>query len=403
MSKLKPRKTLTGYVLAIWLLGIFVVRLYVQLVFSGQGGMAIAAQAIGVTWPLVYFIFFGKGFLPREVDSVTLLVLTVFASSALISCFVSPAPFISFGYVLATLVGIYVALMFNSNFRQSDFLHAFKLLSLLGIAMLLAYTKYDYRTYPGYRLGDGTDTMNPNSVGMITMACVAAAFAYKSTIFRLLIIIPSLLIIYLTGSRAAAAATLITIGIVTWHNFRQSSGAKKLLVFIPLVTFSLSWLVWNWQDFYELLNEFFKWDDKHRGLASGASGRLIVWGWMWDLIKDNFLIGVGFRAHGEFIQASSAHNGYLALLADIGIFGFSAIAMYVVWRILFLYQCYIRSRAPIAAIYFGFAVGFLALAFFERYLLNIGNPGSLMFLLILFLSKKRFILAVSYKHIAVRR
>jgi len=91
---------------------------------------------------------------------------------------------------------------------------------------------------------------------------------------------------------------------------------------------------------------------------------------------------VGFRAHEFLLKAdSSSHNGYLATLAEVGILGFFGV-LFLVARGLSL--LWVGSREPgpgfSQSILFGLCVGYLLLAVFERYLINVGNPTSLLFL-----------------------
>lgn len=370
--------------LAFWLVGVFGAQLFVNT--SGKGGMtAVLLQAGAVTWPLVLLPFLGYRLLPSNSHRVMLASLVVFATMALISCLVSPIPLFSLGYLGATLLGIYVAILFNSRFCSGDFLLGLKIFALLCTALLVAYMHYDYRGFVGYRLGEGTGTMNPNSLGMIAMACVVAAFAYRNFMLRTLIAAPALYAIYLTNSRAAGAAMLIALVLMLWGNFiRMRPGARILVVGVALL--AVAKLIVDYREpIYDFLQAFFRWDDPHRGIDSGASGRAIIWGWMLDLIYDNLALGVGYRAHQEFIHASSAHNGYLAMLAEIGIIGFTAVITMIFYRGWKLFHSYLKQQDRLIIIYFGFFVAFLVLAMFERYLLNVGNPASLLFLLILFL------------------
>jgi O-antigen ligase len=91
---------------------------------------------------------------------------------------------------------------------------------------------------------------------------------------------------------------------------------------------------------------------------------------------------VGFRAHEHLLKAdTSAHNGYLATLAEVGMVGFLAVLLLVVRGLQLLWA---GSREPepgfSQSILFGLCVGYLLLAVFERYLINVGNPTSLLFL-----------------------
>jgi O-antigen ligase len=121
-----------------------------------------------------------------------------------------------------------------------------------------------------------------------------------------------------------------------------------------------------------------------RGIGSGATGRITAWKATWELFLRNPMLGVGFRAHEHILKVdTSAHNGYLATLAEVGLVGFLAV-LYLVFRGLRLLRANIKDPSHLFSysILFGLCVGYLLLAVFERYLINVGNPTSLLFLLI---------------------
>jgi O-antigen ligase len=93
--------------------------------------------------------------------------------------------------------------------------------------------------------------------------------------------------------------------------------------------------------------------------------------------------GVGFRTHEAALKInSSAHNGYLALLAEIGVIGFAAVlyvtisGLWNIWR-----RIQYPSQTFSYSVLLGLASGYFVLAMFERYFINTGNPTSLLFLI----------------------
>ena len=103
----------------------------------------------------------------------------------------------------------------------------------------------------------------------------------------------------------------------------------------------------------------------------------------WEMFLHNPVLGVGFRAHDQILKVdSSAHNGYLATLAEVGIVGFLAV-VYLVLR--GLRQLWVSTKDPErmfgSSVLLGVAVAYLLLAVFERFLINVGDPTSLLFLL----------------------
>ncbi|MDP3598893.1 MAG: O-antigen ligase family protein, partial [Nitrospirota bacterium] len=119
-----------------------------------------------------------------------------------------------------------------------------------------------------------------------------------------------------------------------------------------------------------------------RGFGSGATGRMEAWKGTWELFVHNPILGVGFRAHEFLLKTdSSSHNGYLATLAEVGLLGFLGVLLLLTRG---LHLLWTGSREPgpgfSQSILFGLCAGYLLLALFERYLINVGNPTSLLFL-----------------------
>jgi len=122
---------------------------------------------------------------------------------------------------------------------------------------------------------------------------------------------------------------------------------------------------------------------RDRGISSGASGRIFAWLDTLRLFEENPIVGVGFRAHEQLLTVgSSSHNGYLAMLAEIGLFGFAAV-MYLVFSGVYLLWKQTKSieYKYTHSILLGILMGYMFLAVFERFLINVGNPTSLLFLI----------------------
>jgi O-antigen ligase len=130
-------------------------------------------------------------------------------------------------------------------------------------------------------------------------------------------------------------------------------------------------------------------NDRYRGLGTGFTGRVGAWEEALDLFRENPVFGVGFRMHERYMTAaSSAHNGYLSLLAETGAVGallFLVFTGYLLWRL------FRRAAAgePIAVVGFSFVTGYLFIAAFERLFLNMGNPTSVLAWMFLMLPPAR--------------
>lgn len=103
---------------------------------------------------------------------------------------------------------------------------------------------------------------------------------------------------------------------------------------------------------------------------------------------DNPVLGIGFRAH-EVLLGISSHNGYLAMLAEIGLIGFVAVIYIILIGVFLLWRKVRHTELTFShSILFGLSCGYLFLAMFERFLINVGNPTSLLFLIATLMSAK---------------
>jgi O-antigen ligase len=188
----------------------------------------------------------------------------------------------------------------------------------------------------------------------------------------------------LTSSRAATAATVAGLATIVWLRLRAKGKPALRLAGIGLIFAALLAAAYG-EVLYRVLDQFYALSTADRGLGSGATGRTAAWKAAWDLFVRNPALGVGFRAHEQSLGVdSSAHNGYLATLAEIGLPGFLAV-LYLVARGMRLLRA--GAKEPETgfthSLLFGFCIAYLILAVFERYLINVGNPTSLLFLLCL--------------------
>lgn len=371
-------------VVGLWLGGIFGMRLIWHLWFNLPGFPLLLAVAV-VVWPVFYFLVSGIRLFPAAYGVLDYGLLGAFSLFAILSCAFSPVPIFSIGYFAITIVAIYMAQIINTHLSDQTMALALKLYAWLMASLLLLLIYTELSSHGSVRLGRETDILNPNAIAMIAMSLAVTGFIFDRIMFLILCQSIGLTTIYFTGSRAAALGALIAISIGCYGRLRTADKTAQFLAVTIAILAVPVLIFFNFEALYNFANHFFLWDDPHRGLHSGMSGRLDTWGVMIDLIRGHWLWGVGFRAHGEFVKASSAHNGYLATMAEIGIFGFGAIFLFIILRQVNLFRRWFReSSTPLINVLFAMSVGYLLIAIFERYLINVGNPVSLIFLIALF-------------------
>jgi O-antigen ligase len=130
-------------------------------------------------------------------------------------------------------------------------------------------------------------------------------------------------------------------------------------------------------------------NDKHRGLASGGSGRNDLWAAAISLWQSQPLFGVGFKGHTLFMpDQMPAHNAYLGMLADAGLAGLASYLIIISPAISYIFKrealCSpeYRERASIILTY-------LLYGMFESRAFSFGNSYSVIFMLAVFDCSKR--------------
>ncbi len=373
-------KTQVGLVLGIWLSGVFAASLGGRFESGKDGTTSMVLLGAAVLWPILYFALSRCRFVPQSLAFGATVAVTLFALVSALSSFLSPVMYLSTGYVLLTLAGIWLALQFNSNLDADQNEWGLKVFAMIMTGLLLGFTWYDYA--PGTRLGLGKELLNPNTIALVACSALLSTMAIRTVLVRLLFMAPLAAVIYLTGSRTSAGAAAIGLAIILLIRFRTAKAGMVLAAAVCTVL-AVCFTVAYGDVLYGFLDRFFALSTADRGIGSGATGRVTAWKATWELFLRNPMLGVGFRAHEHILKVdTSAHNGYLATLAEVGIIGFLA-AMYLVLRGVRLLWANSKeaSRAYSHSILFGLCIGYLLLAVFERYLINVGNPTSLLFLL----------------------
>jgi O-antigen ligase len=234
---------------------------------------------------------------------------------------------------------------------------------------------------PGERLWVTAAGYNPNSLALVDLSAIVAAMAYRNVPIRCCILAVPVLATVLTDSRASGLGTIIALGVIILVRLKAAEHSTRNFMFIIMGIVILSAIYFRGQ-LSASFSDFFQLQDEYRGLDTGATGRSAAWSATWRLFVENPIFGVGFRAHEARLGvASSSHNGYLALLAEVGLVGFTSVIYLVATGAAFLYKRVASKDAVFCySILFGLVAGYLVVAMFERYLLNVGNPTSLLFL-----------------------
>jgi O-antigen ligase len=307
------------------------------------------------------------------------VLFRVFVGLATISAAISQDPIRSVGYLLATLVVIWLCLTLCYGLRER-LGTAMRLFSILATLCLLPV--YFRGTTPS--LYDGRLSINeydhPNHLGRMCFTVVAASLAWENSIIRWSLITVMAIVLTATGSRASMASAAITV--LVYSLFSITQPRKRSLAVTGIISAGLLILVFNDVLVTTVASTFLAYDPI-RGVGSGFAGRTAIWGAMLDVFKEHPFLGVGFRLADQFLPeqallAGSVHNGYLSLLVEVGILGTLPLLCLVGLGLKKLCIEAVRGD-PLARVGASLVIGYLAIGFFESVLLNVANPTAALF------------------------
>jgi exopolysaccharide production protein ExoQ len=190
------------------------------------------------------------------------------------------------------------------------------------------------------------------------------------------------------SARASLVALIVAIILSVILEIRIGRLLRMLWVRIAGVTCVLVAVVFN-DKITGYFDRMLELDSNTRGLASGGTGRTQLWArGIAAVFSDpmTFTFGGGFRSSNSDLIGFSTENSYISILLDSGIFAGAAIILvfcYAPIKALKLVSPQERytSSLVLLASFFTFLV---VESFFNRYLLAIGNPISLISLTLLF-------------------
>ncbi len=182
------------------------------------------------------------------------------------------------------------------------------------------------------------------------------------------------------------AAVLAGLSVVVWHWLMSARRPVMGWVLLGIATNLLAFVIIL--DLFPqmrvfVLQDLLKTNDPYRGLGTGFVGRTAAWAEVLEIWMEAPLFGVGFRQHEASLTiASSAHNAYLTMLIDTGIFGF---VVYVAF-IGFSFHAALRAidEPRTKRVILAIIVSYLVVGLFERRALNSGNPMSIWFIIACF-------------------
>lgn len=362
---------------SLWLLSVLANSLITRFFLRGENGAVMILLFVGLVWPLVLFLFSRqfKCVIPRLlVDRPMLFFLFLYGICNFLSIFKSAEPFISLGYLASILIGIILAYSFSSSLDDNEMALGLVIYGVFASVILVVYASYLGTDIFGRLNSDGL--LNPNSLGMIAVSAIMAGFLSRRKLILFLAIIPSGYVLMQSSSRASMLGLIV--GLIVWilaKKKRKINYRTMSLYCFLLVAVVLTFAIYN-RNINNFIEGIFYLHDRYRGLYSGASGRFEAWSEAWSIFLSSPVIGVGYRMHELYMTfTSSAHNGFLSILADTGIMGIIPV-FYLIYK---SFKGYIMSvRNTFAPWAISVLTAYFCVGMFERYLLNIGNSMSLL-------------------------
>ncbi|MGZ9033705.1 MAG: O-antigen ligase family protein [Rhodospirillales bacterium] len=222
----------------------------------------------------------------------------------------------------------------------------------------------------------------PNTWGLIALNVAIGAFALRNRLLQAACLAVVLMTIYNAQSRGSMVAlvpVLFIFGYQWYVHERNVSISWKLLVTYLLVFAAFSAIA-----FYSdvIIDDILRLNDPRRGLQSGATGRDKAWAEAISLWFNAPLFGVGFRKHENLMVLSeiSAHNAYLAMLADTGFVGFLA---YMIFLGASFFSAMRATPDPKFRLFLVCVItAYAVTGMFERRAINAGNSFSITFIFV---------------------
>jgi O-antigen ligase len=224
--------------------------------------------------------------------------------------------------------------------------------------------------------------LQANFWGLVGVSVGVSAFAHRSRLLGAFCYGAAMLTIYESSSRSSLVALAVATILIAARYLAELRN-RRLIGATAVIALGLGFAVLLVPSLQSTIPGFFvnilKLDDPLRGVGSGETGRSDLWQAAFGLWLNHPLFGVGFRMHERYLpEELSAHNAYLAMLADTGVFGCA-------WYLLLLLTCWLgmfrikdqRTRHLVI----GLVSSYTFVGLFERRAINGANPMSVLFLM----------------------
>jgi exopolysaccharide production protein ExoQ len=364
---------------------------FVVLIFSNDEGGAVLFQILGV----MLFSLSAAMFFLSTPGVITLapidgVILFSVALSYLAGTFSQDA--YSLGYTTVFLVA-YVSVIVITQRTTAEELVATIRLATVAILVLVAVTFGDTlltSLMPGsshrWELREAPFGMHPNLAGFVyggflVIAANSGMLTWRyNKILTPAIIAFCLAIMTVASARGGLVAVMLALAVYIANELTKGKRSIGYVLAIGTAVIVLSAIYWR--DIVSYATEMFDLDSQQRGLESGGTGRFEIWHNGIDYIASRswqVFIGSGFRTAGQ--MGFPVESSYINLAIESGIF---MVVIVLVNFLSILLRSYRKQTRGSSFHRLAFYTLLFALfqSIFNRYLIAIGNPFSLMILLI---------------------
>lgn len=272
---------------------------------------------------------------------------------------------------------LFVATPYGREEGFARFMAATSLAAAASCAIAIATNEYSW--------GRLAARAGPTYWGMVGAVAVAGSFAVRPIWLRTLVIGIAFATMVLASARGALVAgglALMVMGAISF--VRAPERQRGWYVLAAIVAVLVLPLVAG-----VAAEVLFKVDDPRRGVGSGATGRALAWAEAWQLFVNHPWLGIGYRQHERYITAAtSAHEAYLAVLAELGAIGFALYLLMVLGGAVRITLEALRGRDAGSATGAAYLWGYLAIGLFENMALA---TGLLMPLVMLFVVARAWV------------
>lgn len=220
----------------------------------------------------------------------------------------------------------------------------------------------------------------PDWWGLMGAGLAMAALAHRSRVLMVVCVAIGFWVTYDASARSNMMTIIAGLCVVGTLELRAVRGHRLLmggvmslagLVVLMMFLPQISDVVTN------AVVQTLQLNNPGRGLGSGFTGRTAIWQEILGIWLKHPFFGVGFHQH-QMLTADhlEAHQVYLAMLADTGVFG-------LIWYVCFIaysFFCALQINEPrLRNVVVGSIVAYATIGFADARGLSSGNPTSLYF------------------------